>query len=448
MTFFQIFEKPDCRTKTPGGKARRPAVTASSPPTHFKVNSRDASRYKTIRIYLKLRIIQLRLLLNPPVIYYLDKPKGRRRCSEKIKSKSRSLRRDSSSSESFFDLPGKNSRLKELEEMTGREGFWDNAEKAQEILKEQSRIKSTLDGLKRLTSDLEDVEVLEELSAEEEDEEAAREAREKLSEITSRVETLEFKRILGDPDDERNAIVSINAGAGGTESQDWAEMLLRMYLRYAELNEFTTEFIEYQEGDEAGMKSATFLVKGDYAFGYLKGESGVHRLVRISPFDSNKRRHTSFASVFVSPEIDEGIEVEIEEKDLRVDTYRASGAGGQHVNKTDSAIRITHFPTGIVVSCQNERSQHQNRATAMKILKARLYELEKEKQREKIDELNASKKEIGWGSQIRSYVLHPYRMIKDHRTGFETGNVEPVLDGDLSEFIKAYLQMRAAEKPL
>ena len=315
-------------------------------------------------------------------------------------------------------------------------------------MREQSRIKSTLDSLKKLSSDLEDVEVLEELSAEEEDEEAAREAKEKLTEIESRVETLEFKRILGDPDDERNAIVSINAGAGGTEAQDWAEMLLRMYLRYAELNDFTTEFIEYQEGDEAGMKSATFLIKGDYAFGYLKGESGVHRLVRISPFDSNKRRHTSFASVFVSPEIDEDIEIEIEDKDLRVDTYRASGAGGQHVNKTDSAIRITHFPTGIVVSCQNERSQHQNRATAMKILKARLYELEKEKQREKLDELNSSKKEIGWGSQIRSYVLHPYRMIKDHRTGYETGNVEPVLDGDLSEFIKSYLQMRAAEKPL
>ncbi|HVY56013.1 MAG TPA: peptide chain release factor 2 [Thermodesulfobacteriota bacterium] len=348
----------------------------------------------------------------------------------------------------FLDLPGKNSRLKELEEITGKEGFWDNAEKAQEILKEQSRIKNTLDSLKKLSTDLEDVEVLEELSAEEEDEEAAREAREKLSEITSRVETLEFKRILGDPDDERNAIVSINAGAGGTEAQDWAEMLLRMYLRYAELNGFTTEFVEYQEGDEAGMKSATFLVKGDYAFGYLKGESGVHRLVRISPFDSNKRRHTSFASVFVSPEIDENIEIEIEEKDLRVDTYRASGAGGQHVNKTDSAIRITHFPTGIVVSCQNERSQHQNRATAMKILKARLYELEKEKQREKLDELNSSKKDIGWGSQIRSYVLHPYRMIKDHRTGYETGNVEPVLNGDLSEFIKAYLQMQAGKKPI
>lgn len=281
--------------------------------------------------------------------------------------------------------------------------------------------------------------MLEELSSEEQDEDAYREATEKLTEITSKVEDLEFKRILGEPDDSRNAIISINAGAGGTEAQDWADMLLRMYLRYAERSGFATDMIEYQEGDDAGLKSATFMVNGEYAFGYLKGESGVHRLVRISPFDSNKRRHTSFASVFVSPEIDESIEVEVEEKDLRVDTYRASGAGGQHVNKTDSAIRITHIPSGIVVSCQNERSQHQNRATAMKILRARLYELEREKQMEKIDELNATKKEIGWGSQIRSYVLHPYRMIKDHRTEHETGNVDPVLDGDLGEFIKSYL---------
>ncbi len=287
---------------------------------------------------------------------------------------------------------------------------------------------------------------MEELSLEEEDEEASREAGEKLAEIENKVEALEFKRILGEPDDARNAIVSINAGAGGTEAQDWAEILLRMYLRYAELNDYKTEMIEYQEGDEAGLKGATFLVQGDHAFGYLKGESGVHRLVRISPFDANKRRHTSFASVFVVPEIDEDIEVEIDEKDLRVDTYRASGAGGQHVNKTDSAIRITHIPTGIVVSCQNERSQHQNRATAMKILKARLYELEKEKQKEKLSELQSTKKEIGWGSQIRSYVLHPYRMIKDHRTDFETGNVDPVLDGDLSEFIKSYLLMNSGQK--
>ena len=341
--------------------------------------------------------------------------------------------------ESFFDLPTKESRLRELEELTGSPEFWDNAEKAQETLKEQARIRDSIEAWEKLSLELEDVEVLEELSSEEQDEDAYREATEKLTELTTKVEDLEFKRILGGPDDSRNAIVSINAGAGGTEAQDWADMLLRMYLRYAERSGFATNMIEYQEGDDAGLKSATFMVNGDYAFGYLKGESGVHRLVRISPFDSNKRRHTSFASVFVSPEIDESIEVEVDEKDLRVDTYRASGAGGQHINKTDSAIRITHLPSGVVVSCQNERSQHQNRATAMKILRARLYELEREKQMEKIDELNATKKEIGWGSQIRSYVLHPYRMIKDHRTEHETGNVDPVLDGDLSEFIKNYL---------
>ncbi|MEQ9619416.1 MAG: peptide chain release factor 2 [Deltaproteobacteria bacterium] len=346
----------------------------------------------------------------------------------------------------FLDLPGKESRLSELEDITGREGFWDNAEKAQIILKEQAQIKSVIEDWQKLSGDLEDAEVLDELSLAEEDEETAAEARVKLSEIENRIENLEFKRILGEPDDRNNAIVSINAGAGGTEAQDWADMLLRMYLRYAEINDYETEMVEYQEGDEAGLKSATFLVKGDYAFGYLKGESGVHRLVRISPFDSNKRRHTSFASVFVSPEIDDTIEVEVDEKDLRVDTYRASGAGGQHVNKTDSAIRITHIPTGIVVSCQNERSQHQNRATAMKILRARLYELEKEKQQEKAEELQSTKKDIGWGSQIRSYVLHPYRMIKDHRTDYETGNIDPVLDGDLNEFIKSYLIMKSGQK--
>jgi peptide chain release factor 2 len=364
----------------------------------------------------------------------------------KIKNKFKTLRRDLYCLETFFDLPEKNSRLKELNKITGTEGFWDDAEKAQEILREQSQIKDTIENLENLQSDLEDVEVLEELSLEEEDENAAKEVRDKLTEIETRVEDLEFKRILGEPDDIRNAIVSINSGAGGTEAQDWADMLFRMYLRYAELNGYSTQMIEYQEGDEAGLKSASFIVKGEYAFGYLKGESGVHRLVRISPFDSNKRRHTSFASVFVSPEIDESIEVDIDEKDLRVDTYRASGAGGQHVNKTDSAIRITHEPTGIVVSCQNERSQHQNRATAMKMLRARLYEMEKEKQREKLDEMQSNKKEIGWGSQIRSYVLHPYRMIKDHRTNFETGNVDPVLDGDLSEFIKNYLLMESGQK--
>ena len=284
-----------------------------------------------------------------------------------------------------------------------------------------------------------------ELSFEEQDEETAREANIRLSEIELRVERLEFKRILGDPDDVRNAIVSINSGAGGTEAQDWSEMLFRMYIRYSERNSFDVQVLDIQDGDGAGIKSTTFLVKGAYSYGYLKGESGVHRLVRISPFDANKRRHTSFASVFVSPEIDDAIEVVIDEKDLRVDTFRASGKGGQHVNKTDSAVRITHLPSGLVVSCQNERSQHQNRVTAMKILRAKLYEIEKGKQMEKLEELHSTKKEIGWGSQIRSYVLHPYRMIKDHRTGCETGNVEPVLDGDLGEFIKEYLLFSSKE---
>jgi peptide chain release factor 2 len=277
------------------------------------------------------------------------------------------------------------------------------------------------------------------LSTEENDENTGVEVQQKLSGLYKRVESLEFKRILGEPEDPNDAIISINSGAGGTEAQDWTEILLRMYLRYCEMNGFDVQMLDNQPGDDAGVKSCTFMVKGAYAYGYLKGESGVHRLVRISPFDSNKRRHTSFSSVFVSPEIEDDIDIEIDDKDLRVDTYRASGAGGQHVNKTDSAVRITHLPTGIVVSCQNERSQHQNRATCMKILKGRLYELEKQKQKEKLDDLESSKKEIGWGSQIRSYVFHPYRMIKDHRTSFETGNVDPVMDGDLSEFIKSYL---------
>ncbi len=326
-----------------------------------------------------------------------------------------------------------------MEKIIGNPDFWSDSGNAQGVLKEQAQVKGIINEWERLSHELEDAEILAELSFEEEDEETAKEAHLKISEIEKKVESLEFKRILGEPDDENNAIVSINAGAGGTEAQDWAEMLLRMYLRYGERSGYEVETLDYQSGDEAGVKSSTFFVKGPYAYGYLKGESGVHRLVRISPFDANKRRHTSFASVFVSPEIDDTIQVDIDEKDLRVDTFRAGGKGGQHVNKTDSAIRITHIPTGIVVNCQNERSQHQNRALAMKILRARLYELEKEKQKEKFEQIQATKKEIGWGSQIRSYVLHPYRMIKDHRTEYETGNVDPVLDGDLREFIKSYL---------
>jgi len=251
---------------------------------------------------------------------------------------------------------------------------------------------------------------------------------------------MELQRLLGGEHDAGNAIVTLHPGAGGTEAQDWAEMLLRMYLRWTERHGYRVELVDQQPGEGAGIKSATFTVEGAYAYGYLKAEAGIHRLVRISPFDANARRHTSFASVFVFPELDDDIEVEIDEADLRIDTYRSSGAGGQHVNKTDSAVRLTHLPTGIVVACQNERSQHKNKSMAMKILRARLYELEQQKQHEKMAELSKTKKDIAWGSQIRSYVLHPYRLVKDHRTGVEVGNADGVLDGDLDAFIEEYLQ--------
>lgn len=246
-------------------------------------------------------------------------------------------------------------------------------------------------------------------------------------------------RMLGGENDSKNAIITIHPGAGGTESQDWAEMLFRMYLRYCQRQHYETSVLDLQAGDEAGIKSATIEVQGSCAFGYLKAEAGVHRLVRISPFDSQSRRHTSFASVFVYPEIDADIEITINPADLRIDTYRASGAGGQHVNKTSSAVRITHIPTGVVVQCQNERSQFQNKANAMKILSARLYQLEQEEEQKKIDAMEKNKKEIAWGSQIRSYVFHPYNMVKDHRTGRDTSNIQDVMDGDLNDFIKAYL---------
>jgi peptide chain release factor 2 len=265
------------------------------------------------------------------------------------------------------------------------------------------------------------------------------EAAAKVAEVTQGMAETELAQILGGADDRRNAIVTLHPGAGGTEAQDWAEILLRMYLRWADRHGYRKEILEYQPGEEAGLKSVTFSVEGDYAYGYLKAEAGIHRLVRISPFDANSRRHTSFASVFVYPEVDDTIKVEVDEADLRVDTYRSSGAGGQHVNKTDSAVRLTHLPTGIVVACQNERSQHKNRAMAMKILKSRLYELELEKQKEKMDTLHKTKKDNAWGSQIRSYVLHPYRLVKDHRTNIEIGNADAVLDGDIDPFIQAYL---------
>ena len=278
------------------------------------------------------------------------------------------------------------------------------------------------------------------MAEEEGDSDLLAEIAEELARLMESLEAIEFQRMLSGDHDAGNAIVTVHSGAGGTESQDWAEMLLRMYLRWCEKKGYKTEILDYQEGDEAGIKSVTFTATGEYPYGYLKAEIGVHRLVRISPFDSNKRRHTSFASVFVLPEIEEDLEVEIDESDLRIDTYRASGAGGQHVNKTDSAIRITHLPSGEVVQCQNERSQHKNKATAMKLLKAKLYALKIKEQEEKMDEINADKKEIGWGSQIRSYVMHPYRMVKDLRTGVETGNVDAVMDGDLDRFMVGYLK--------
>ena len=282
------------------------------------------------------------------------------------------------------------------------------------------------------------------MAKDEKSEEALTEAAAKVAEVAKGMAQTELTQLLGGPDDRRNAIVSLHPGAGGTEAQDWAEILLRMYLRWADRRGYRKEILEYQPGEEAGVKSVTFTVEGDYAYGYLKAEAGIHRLVRISPFDANSRRHTSFASVFVYPEVDDTIKVEINEADLRVDTYRSSGAGGQHVNKTDSAVRLTHLPTGIVVACQNERSQHKNRAMAMKILRSRLYELELEKQKEKMDVFHKTKKDITWGSQIRSYVLHPYRMVKDHRTSVEVGNADAVLDGDIDQFIQAYL-LQASE---
>jgi peptide chain release factor 2 len=326
-----------------------------------------------------------------------------------------------------------------LEAEISRPDFWSRGELAQELLKECNGLQKVVEKWEEADREMKDLLVLVELGEEGQDEETLGDVRSLLSDLRKKVAQMEFVRMLSGEHDARNAILSINAGAGGTEAQDWAEMLLRMYLRFCDMKGFRTEITDYQPGEEAGIKSVTFIAEGSYVYGYLKAEMGIHRLVRISPFDANAKRHTSFCSVFVFPELPEDMEVEINEKDLKVDTYRSSGAGGQHVNKTDSAIRITHIPTGIVVACQNERSQHKNRATAMKQLKSRLYELEMRRKEEKTASLSGEKKEIGWGRQIRSYVLHPYRMVKDHRTGYEMGNTDAVLDGNLEGFIEAYL---------
>lgn len=296
----------------------------------------------------------------------------------------------------------------------------------------------------RLVTDLADLRALTELA--EEGEDVLEDLKKEIHRLEQETQHVEIRVLLAGEHDESNAIVTIHPGAGGTESQDWAEMLVRMYLRWSERSEYKADMLDYQQGEEAGIKSATFMVKGEFAYGNLASESGVHRLVRISPFDAAARRHTSFASVYVYPEIDDRIEVEIDEKDLRIDTYRSSGAGGQHVNVTDSAVRITHIPTGIVVSCQNERSQIRNRDMARKILRARLYELELEKKRKALQAVEDTKLDIAWGSQIRSYVLHPYRMVKDHRTKYETSDTDRVLDGDIDDFIYQYLIHRGVRK--
>ena len=344
--------------------------------------------------------------------------------------------------EVIFDLDNLEKELDKIEKIMTKADFWNrDQEEISRLNQERASILEQVGQWKRHYQETEDARILAEMAHEEDDQDSLQEVVKDVSRIEEEVKDLEFHSLLDEPDDRRNAIVSINAGAGGTEAQDWAEMLFRMYLRWAETREYQVQVIDYQEGDEAGLKSTTFTVKGPYAYGYLKSEHGIHRMVRVSPFDATKRRHTSFASVSVLPEVDQDIKIQIEDKDLRVDTFRASGPGGQHVNKTSSAVRITHLPTGIVVQCQNEKSQHRNKDMALKVLKARLYDLEREKQDQKKQEMHQNQKEIAWGSQIRSYVFNPYRLVKDHRTNLEVGNLERVMNGDIDDFIDAYLRL-------
>lgn len=330
-----------------------------------------------------------------------------------------------------------------MERRAQQPDFWNNQREASSLLRKKTELEKIINNWEGLEKDINNFEEFLLLLQDENDQNLLLEAAKELESIRERLRKEELRRMLSSDQDRMNAIMSINSGAGGTEAQDWAEMLLRMYLRWAEQKGFQTTIIDYQPGDEAGIKSVSLTIEGGdgYAYGYAKAEVGIHRLVRLSPFDSSGRRHTSFASIFVYPEVDDDIEIEVNEKDLRIDTYRSSGAGGQHVNKTDSAVRITHLPTGIVVQCQNERSQHKNKSMAMKYLKSRLYERILNEQNEKRNEINKTKKDIAWGSQIRSYVLHPYKMVKDHRTNYETSDANRVLDGNIDDFIESYLLM-------
>lgn len=339
-------------------------------------------------------------------------------------------------------MDGLLAEINDLSAAASKPDFWENPDAARETSVRKADLDRKAEPWVKLRDDLAEFLDLVELTFEEvgEPREALVSLEADFAQMGERFEALQMQSALSGEDDHRNAIVTINSGAGGTESQDWAQMLLRMYRRWVDDRHFRVDVLDYQDGEEAGIKSATLLVKGENAFGLLKCENGVHRLVRISPFDSNKRRHTSFASVHVMPELDDDVEVEIDEGDLRVDTYRSSGAGGQHVNKTDSAVRLTHLPTGVVVACQNERSQHKNKATAMKMLHARLYQLEKEKREEDLESRSGEKRDVAWGSQIRSYVFHPYKMVKDLRTDHETSDVEGVMDGNLDPFINAFLR--------
>lgn len=343
---------------------------------------------------------------------------------------------------SLFDIANKRQELKELEDKTLEQDFWNDSKESGKVLSKIKSLKDTVTQFSKIESDINNLVEMTELVMMEFDEELKKEILSSTKIISSDLEKLELQTFLSGKYDKNNAILTIHPGAGGTESQDWAEMLYRMYTRWAEKSHYTVNEIDFLEGDEAGIKSVTFEVIGDNAYGYLKGEMGVHRLVRISPFDSNSRRHTSFASIEVLPEITDDIELDINPDDLRVDTYRASGAGGQHVNKTSSAVRITHIPTNIVAQCQSERSQIQNRETAMKMLKSKLLDLKEKEQKEKIEDLKGVQRDIAWGSQIRSYVFCPYTMVKDHRTNYEVGNVQGVMDGDLDGFIESYLKMK------
>lgn len=342
----------------------------------------------------------------------------------------------------LFDLEEKETQIREYEERMADPEFWNDQETAQEVINSNNHLKKIVEGFNDIESSVEDIEVTHELLKEEYDEDMKADLEENVKKTREKVEKFELNILLDDEHDSLNALLELHPGAGGTESQDWAEMLLRMYHRYTEYKGWKVDTLDYQAGDEAGVKSVTLSIKGMNAYGLLKAEKGVHRLVRISPFDSSGRRHTSFASCEITPQFDnKEIEIEINDEDMSTDTYRASGAGGQHVNTTDSAVRITHHPTGIVVTCQNERSQIKNREQAMKVLKSKLYQKELEKQRAEIDAIKGEQKEIGWGSQIRSYVFHPYAMVKDHRTNHETGNTEKVMDGHISPFIDAYLRL-------